>query len=123
MPETGHFFEVAIFRRRAVNVIGLCGEFTKMEDWKKFYSSAAWKQARESYTKYRRGLCEICLSKGIIKAGEIVHHKRHLTAETVNDPTIALSFDNLQLLCRDCHGEQHRTPRRYKINERGEIEY
>lgn len=94
-----------------------------MEDWKKFYSSAAWKQARESYTSYRRGLCEICLSKGIIKAGEIVHHKKHLTAETVNDPAIALSFDNLQLLCRDCHGEQHRTPRRYKIDERGEIDF
>ena len=63
-----------------------------MEDWKKFYSSAAWKQARESYTKYRRGLCEICLSKGIIKAGEIVQHKRHLTAETVNDPAVELEL-------------------------------
>ena len=102
---------------------GLCGEFTKMEEWKKFYSSVQWKEAREGYTKYRRGLCEICLSKGIIKAGEIVHHKRHLNATNVNDPSVALSFDNLQLLCRECHGEQHRTPRRYKINERGEIDF
>ena len=123
MPEHGHFFKWLYFRRRAVNVNGLCGEFTKMEEWKKFYSSVQWKEARESYTKYRRGLCEICLSKGIIKAGEIVHHKRHLNATNVNDPSVALSFDNLQLLCRECHGEQHRTPRRYKINERGEIDF
>ena len=70
MPEHGHFFKWLYFRRRAVNVNGLCGEFTKMEEWKKFYSSVQWKEARESYTKYRRGLCEICLSKGIIKAGK-----------------------------------------------------
>ena len=29
MPETGHFFEVAIFRRRAEIVNGLCGEISK----------------------------------------------------------------------------------------------
>lgn len=87
------------------------------EEWKIFYGSNAWKQTRTAYAKSKKGLCELCLARGIIKPGEIVHHKVHLTAETVNDPSVALSFDNLQLLCRDCHGEQHRTPRRWRTDK------
>ena len=71
-----------------------------------FYSSKAWKDTREAYKKYRGGLCETCLSKGIYKAGEIVH----------------LSFDNLLLVCRDCHAAEHDARRRrYKIDELGRV--
>ena len=87
-----------------------------------FYSSRAWKETRKAYTKYKGGLCEICLSKGIYKAGAIVHHKTHITPDNINDPAITLSFDNLQLVCRDCHAMIHdKKQRRYKFDDMGRL--
>lgn len=92
-----------------------------MKDFQSFYGSTAWKETRRAFASSRRGLCEICLSRGIIKPGEIVHHKIHLTAENVNDPSVSLNWDNLQLLCRDCHGQQHKGQRRYSVDDDGKI--
>ena len=87
-----------------------------------FYSSGAWKNTREAYAKSKRNLCEICLSKGLYKPGEIVHHKVMLTPENIDDPTVTLNWQNLQLVCRDCHAEIHdRRQRRYKIDELGRV--
>ena len=72
-----------------------------------FYRRPAWKKCRSAYIAFRQGrdggLCEICGKK----PGKIVHHKCHLTQETVNDPDIAYGFDNLELVCLDCHNEEH----------------
>lgn len=88
----------------------------------RFYKGKAWQKTREAYWQYRQGLCEICLSKGIIKPCEIVHHKIELTPDNITDPTIALSFDNLQAVCRDCHADLHnKSLRRYKIDELGRV--
>lgn len=100
-----------------------------MELWKqKFYGSRQWKETRESYKKYVNGLCESCLKKGLYEPGEIVHHKKHLNAFNVNDPLVSLAFDNLELLCRKCHAEEHpevyrrkKYEKRYEINEFGGI--
>lgn len=87
-----------------------------------FYTSQAWADCREAYRKSAGGLCEVCLSKGLITAGEIVHHKIHLTPENITDPTITLNFDNLQLVCRECHGEIHkRKKKRYKVTGDGKV--
>ena len=73
------------------------------------------------------GLCERCLSRGIYTPGEIVHHSReHVTPENVDDPNVTLSFDNLELLCRDCHAKVHdeiygHDKRRYAVDECGNI--
>lgn len=88
---------------------------------KDFYNSRAWKDTRKAYTKYRRGLCEMCLAKGIYKPGEIVHHKTHLTPENIYDPTVTLSFNNLRLLCRDCHALAHKPEKRYKLDNLGRV--
>lgn len=72
-----------------------------------FYHSTAWKKTRAAYMRSQRGLCEKCLSKGIIKPAQIVHHIVHLSPENINDPTVSLSFDNLEAVCRDCHAEEH----------------
>lgn len=72
-----------------------------------FYHSKAWKSTRRAYFESRHGLCERCLARGEVTAGEIVHHKVHLTPQNISDPAIALSFSNLELLCRDCHGAAH----------------
>lgn len=87
-----------------------------------FYKSKAWQKCRESYAASVGGLCERCKANGIIKPGEIVHHKKHITPNNINDPNITLNYNNLELLCRDCHGEKHkRLKRRYKIDKQGNV--
>ena len=86
-----------------------------------FYGSKAWKKCRASYKHYRMGLCERCLARGEINPGVIVHHKIHLTPENITDPMIALSWDNLELLCRDCHALAHKPEKRFKVDELGRV--
>ena len=89
---------------------------------KDFYNSVAWKITRELYFKKAGGLCELCLKQGIYRPGEIVHHKEHITADNVNDPEITLDFNNLVLVCRECHAKLHdRRKRRYKLDELGRV--
>lgn len=79
-----------------------------MKEWaKRFYKGPNWKTCRAAYMTHKRGLCERCLSKGLITPAEIVHHKIHLTPENINDESISLSWDNLEALCRNCHAEEH----------------
>jgi len=64
----------------------------------------------------------MCLRRGIYRAGEIVHHLEELTPENITIPEIALGWDNLELVCRDCHAEAHeQRKRRFKVLENGQI--
>ena len=73
------------------------------KEWaKEFYASAIWHKQRAAYIRYRFGLCERC---GM--PGKIVHHRRELTPANIGDERVALGFDNLELLCQDCHNAQH----------------
>lgn len=47
------------------------------------------------------------MRRGIYKPGEIVHHKIELDPVTIERPEVALNFDNLELLCRECHARRH----------------
>lgn len=98
-----------------------------------FYHSKAWKDCRKGYSQFVGGLCERCLNNGVFTPGVIVHHKVHLTADNIKDPTIALSWSNLELLCKACHDDEHMdeikagTQRhhgrklRYRIDEFGRV--
>ena len=89
---------------------------------KTFYKSQAWKKCRDAYTKSQGGLCERCRAKGLIVPGVIVHHKIHISEDNITDPSITLCFDNLQLLCRDCHADAHKGhTARYKVDEIGRV--
>ena len=88
---------------------------------KEFYNSPAWFKCAKAYKKYRRGLCENCLAKGIYTPGVIVHHVVHLDPVNISDPKIALSFDNLRLVCRNCHAEEHGGRKRYFFTADGKI--
>ena len=92
-----------------------------MKETKAFYDSLAWKNCRESYRKSKQGLCEECLKKGIVTAGDMVHHKIHISPENMNNPDITLNFDNLELLCRTHHSERHGSSKRYKVDELGRV--
>jgi len=83
-----------------------------------FYNSMAWRSTRESYKRSKGGLCEDCLRKGLITPGVEVHHIEPLTPDNIGNPNISLSWDNLALLCKDCHAARHaKAPRRYKVDQ------
>lgn len=87
-----------------------------------FYSSKAWQETRRAYRKSVGGLCERCLAKGIYRAGVIVHHKVYLSPDNINDPDVSLNWNNLELVCRDCHAAEHeKIIRRYTVDDQGRI--
>lgn len=88
---------------------------------KAFYKSREWQVCRAGYVKLRAGLCEDCLTRGIYTPGKVVHHKVHLTPENITDPAIALSWDNLRLVCQDCHAAEHAAEKRYTFDELGNV--
>ena len=69
---------------------------------KKFYSSKEWKDCRNAYYNINHGVCERC--GGI---GKVVHHKIYITPRNIHKLEIVLCFDNLELLCQDCHNKEH----------------
>ncbi|WP_110955743.1 HNH endonuclease [Anaerosinus massiliensis] len=69
---------------------------------KAFYNSGAWKKASKTYAASKFFLCEKCGRQGYI-----VHHKETLTPSNINDPAIALGWNNLMYLCLDCHNAIH----------------
>ena len=87
-----------------------------------FYKSKAWQRCRASYLKKVGGLCERCLKKGQIVPAEVVHHRKYITPQTISDPHITLSFDNLEALCWSCHEAEHKgRKRRYTVDAQGRV--
>lgn len=39
--------------------------------------------------------------------GDIVHHKNHIRVDNIYDPEVTINFENLELLCIDCHNKEH----------------
>lgn len=78
-------------------------EFAKV-----FYNSKEWKRCRAAYIAHRvsidGGMCETCHEV----PGYIVHHKEELTPENINNPDVALSFDNLKYDCHVCHNKENK---------------
>ena len=68
-------------------------------------------------------MCERCYSEGKLVPAKVVHHVIHLTPENINDPHIALSYDNFQRLCQDCHAAVHTgyEPPRWVFDEHGDL--
>ena len=86
-----------------------------------FYKSWAWIKCSRAYKESKGGLCERCWSRGLIVPGDEVHHKVKLTPENISDPAISLNWDNLELLCKNCHIEEHRG-KRWRADELGHVE-
>lgn len=68
----------------------------------KFYKSKEWRKLREKYFKANHGLCERCQ-----RPAKIVHHKKYITPRNIDDVSITLNWSNLELLCIDCHNNEH----------------
>lgn len=90
---------------------------------KAFYRSQEWLRARKAYIKSVGGLCEDCLAKGLYVPGKVVHHRTHLSPDNINDEAIRTGFDNLKLVCQDCHAKEHHPDcKRYRVSADGSIE-
>ncbi len=97
----------------------------------KFYTSRKWRKCRDAFANSRGWLCERCLEHDVINAGNNdrnspdynpieCHHKIRLTAENVNDASVSLNWNNLELLCQRCHEEEH-GKRRQRTDEDGHV--
>lgn len=89
-----------------------------------FYKSTLWQDCRAAYLEQVGGLCECCLAEGRYTPAEIVHHKIPLTPDNINTAHIALGFENLEALCRECHSMRHSSRKsrpRYKVDELGRV--
>ena len=82
-----------------------------------FYNSKAWKQNRVAYAISKHCICERCgmpvyvsgINEYLPKNKRrryIVHHKEYLD-ETNFTTDIAFDWNNLELLCIDCHNTEH----------------
>lgn len=92
-----------------------------------FYVSWRWRKCRKAFAASKGNLCERCLKRGVIEAGSKaqpleVHHRIPLTADNVNDPKVALNWDNLELLCKHCHDEEREMKqKRWRIGSDGRV--
>ena len=93
-----------------------------------FYASWTWRKCRKAFAESKGNLCEHCLKRGVIEPGSKdrpleVHHKVPLKPENINDPTVTLNWNNLELLCKTCHEEQKgRQARRWRVAGDGRVE-
>lgn len=80
-----------------------------------FYKSDTWKIARQIKITQASGKCERC--GGI---GQEVHHIKRLNIDNVNDVSISINPENLELLCKECHNKEHkRFSSNLKFDEEG----
>ena len=69
----------------------------------RFYNSGLWKAKRTEILKRDRWECAHCRMAGIYTKADCVHHIIHLK----DNPSLALSNQNLVSLCNICHNLQH----------------
>lgn len=80
------------------------------EKYASFYNSKSWLALRKQKFNDANGLCEKCLAKGIVKIGVEVHHKIPIEKNWSK----RLDYDNLILLCKECHNYSHNRISHYK---------
>ncbi len=73
------------------------------EKFNGFYQSDAWRRLRAEKFAAACGLCERCKAKGVIREGKEVHH----IIPIEKNWELRFAFDNLILLCAECHNAEH----------------
>jgi 5-methylcytosine-specific restriction enzyme A len=69
----------------------------------KFYAGTKWRKLRAAFLK-ENPLCAACSLDGLLTAATVVHHK----VERLEDPDLALDWDNLEGLCSPHHTSHHK---------------
>ena len=73
-----------------------------------FYNTREWHELRERKRRAEHFECERCRARGIHSQAYTVHHRKYLR----RFPELAMSYDNLELLCEQCHYEEPRVKNR-----------
>ena len=103
-----HIRANSAFSEQSGRALLLCTgkEGASMKPWaEQFYNSEAWHACRDAFLQSKGYLCERCSTPHNPVVAKIAHHKTYLTKQNVNDPNIALSWNNLEALCQDCHNK------------------
>ena len=79
-----------------------------------FYNSKAWKDLRQQLIIEAGYKCSKCGKSYLLEPWQLVgHHKMELTPENVDNVSIALNKDNIEVICKRCHDMVHN---RYGFN-------
>ncbi|CEG28090.1 HNH endonuclease [Bacillus sp. B-jedd] len=92
-------------------------EYKTRQQKRKFYDSKEWKQLREHIRKRDNYECQECKRQGRVsvdmneyserakrkKIALVVHHIQELEKH----PELALTEDNLETVCVECHNKEH----------------
>lgn len=76
-------------------------------DGSNFYTCSTWRAVRARKIAESDGICSRCGRVFNDTSKLIVHHKQYLTGDDYNNPSLAYSDDNLEVICLDCHNKEH----------------
>ena len=79
---------------------------------KRFYKTYEWIQMRDRILARDHYACVECRKGGRYTRADTVHHIRHLR----DAPELALTPENLESVCRDCHARIHDARKREFVN-------
>ena len=80
-------------------------ELIARDDLHAFYICKAWLHLRAEVLKEQNHECQRCKAKGMYVPASTVHHKQPVKAA----PWLALTKNNCEALCDECHYEEHHT--------------
>lgn len=88
------------------------GETDMAQDFsREIYNGRRWRKTAKAFAASKCYICERCHNRSFIGSGRkpryIVHHKTPLTPDNIHDESIVYGWDNLELLCIDCHNTIH----------------
>ena len=80
------------------------------KDKREIYNSREWHERRAAKLRSTNGLCEECLTEGIVTRARCVHHVVPIETARTKDEMKRLAFDanNLRALCFACHARIHK---------------
>lgn len=79
----------------------------KRKERQRIYQDARWQRLRIAYLA-DHPLCEECETHGIVRAAVDVHHvDSFMDYEGARRIEVALDYDNLRALCKECHQALH----------------
>lgn len=79
-----------------------------MDKVKRFYTTKAWRELTYKIKVERGGRCEQCGDRPPYFSNLIGHHKEHLTEDNVDEASVSLNPDNIEIICQRCHNKEHR---------------
>lgn len=74
----------------------------------KIYNTSRWRRLRALKLK-DQPLCEVCLSHGVIRQADEVHHLDSFMdyVDRSEQAEKAYDYSNLQSICKQCHQKEH----------------